>query len=67
MGDGDHYGHIAQEVQQIYPELFTPRAGDEEHLSLNYIEMVPLLLQDIKEQQSIIDELKNEVEVLKNK
>ena len=67
MGDGDHFGHIAQEVQEIYPELITNRAGDEEHLTLNYVEMVPLLLQAIKEQQSIIDEIKNDLEVLKNK
>ncbi len=67
MGDDYHFGHMAQEVQEVFPELVSPRAGDEEHLSLNYMEMIPLLVQSIKEQQDIINGLKDEINDLKNK
>lgn len=67
MGDDYHFGHMAQEVQEVFPELVSPRSGDEEHLSLNYMEMIPLLVQSIKEQQDMIDGLKDEINDLKNK
>lgn len=52
-----HYGLIAQEVQEIYPELV--HADGEGLLSINYIELIPLLIQSIQE-------LSEEVETLKN-
>lgn len=67
MGDAYHFGHMAQEVQSIIPELVKPRPGDEEHLTLSYMEMIPLLVQSIKEQQDIINGLKDEINDLKNK
>ncbi|MEO6732755.1 MAG: tail fiber domain-containing protein [Ferruginibacter sp.] len=59
-------GLIAQEVKAIVPEVVS---GDEakETLGLNYAELVPVLVNAIKEQQKQIDELKQKVKELKNK
>jgi hypothetical protein len=50
-------GLIAQEVKKIVPEVVT---GDEnkEMLGMNYSELVPVLINAIKEQQAQIEDLK---------
>lgn len=50
-------GLIAQEVQNIYPQLVKEINGK---LSVNYNGMIPVLLEAIKEQQKQIEELKKE-------
>jgi hypothetical protein len=56
-----HYGFIAQELEEIIPTLVqdidTPIDGKIK--SVNYIEMIPLLLLKIKDIQKQIDELKS--------
>jgi len=56
-----HYGFIAQELEEIVPNLVqkidTPIDGKVK--SINYIEMIPLLLLKIKDLQKQIDELKS--------
>ena len=42
------YGLIAQEVEELYPELVNTNETDGMK-SLNYIELIPLLLEQIKE------------------
>ncbi|MBC8052773.1 MAG: tail fiber domain-containing protein, partial [Sphingobacteriaceae bacterium] len=56
-------GLIAQDTKSVIPELVT---GDEQKgtLSINYTELVPVLINAIKEQQKQIDELKQKVEKL---
>jgi len=51
-----HYGISAQDLQKIFPDLV--REGQDGYLTVNYTEMVPILLHCIKE-------LKQEIEVLK--
>lgn len=51
-----HYGVSAQDLQKIFPDLV--REGQDGYLTVNYTEMVPILLHCIKE-------LKQEIEVLK--
>jgi hypothetical protein len=55
-----HYGFIAQELEELMPTLVqditTPIDGKIK--SVNYIEMIPLLLLKIKDLQQQIDELK---------
>ena len=51
-----HYGLIAQEVQKFYPDLVYEN-GDG-YLSINYIGIIPLLIQSIKELKAEIDDLK---------
>jgi len=51
-----HYGFIAQEVEQIYPQLVKENPSGIK--TLNYMEMVPLLVLKINKMQQEIDELK---------
>jgi hypothetical protein len=51
-----HYGFIAQEMEQVYPDLVYNNKGTK---SINYTELIPLLLLKIKDLQQQIDELKN--------
>lgn len=55
--EGTHYGFIAQDVQKILPELVYEREGE---LSVNYIEMIPLLLQEIQRLSAEVEELKKQ-------
>ena len=52
-----HYGLIAQELKEEYPSLvYENEQGD---LSINYIEMIPLLVQSIQELTVEINRLKS--------
>ncbi len=58
----EQIGFIAQEVQQVFPQLV--KEDKQGYLAVNYQGMVPVLLEAIKEQQKNIDELKKQVEEL---
>jgi hypothetical protein len=58
------YGFIAQDVSKIYPNLVSIDGGIS---SVNYVDMVPLLVASVKEQQIIIETLKQEITDLKGK
>jgi len=62
--EGHDVGVIAQEVEKVLPEVVTTR--DSGYKAVKYEKMIPLLIEGIKEQQEQIDELKKEVEELKN-
>jgi len=79
---GLNYGFIAQEVEAIVPSfvqekniphinstqrLSTERKDSELLKTVTYVEMIPLLLEGMKEQQKIIEEMKAEIEFLKTK
>ena len=51
-----HYGVSAQELQELYPNLV--KEGQDGYLTVNYIEMVPLLLRSIQELKQELDEVK---------
>jgi hypothetical protein len=53
--DGMHYGFIAQEVRQVLPEVVTGAEGENEVLSMNYTELVPVLVSAVQEQQEQIE------------
>jgi hypothetical protein len=62
----DHFGFIAQDVEKLFPNLVntvTAPVGDEEITikSVNYLEMVPILLLKIKDLQNQIDALNNKI------
>ena len=59
----DNIGFIAQEVEEIIPELVSE--GSDGIKSVNYISMVSILTEAIKEQQKMIQELQNDVSELK--
>ncbi len=56
---GQQIGVIAQELQQVYPELVA--TGDDGFLKVNYTQLTAVLLQGMKEQQQQINELKERV------
>lgn len=49
MGPGVRFGFIAQEVQEIVPELVRSRAKSDSMLNLNYSEIIPWIVEAIKE------------------
>jgi hypothetical protein len=72
MSEGNHYGLIAQEVEQLLPTLvkdfIVPAKYDstgnlvnpmEPVKSVAYTELIPFLIQGFKEQQQTIDSLRN--------
>ena len=52
---GTHYGLLAQEVQEIFPELVYERG---EQLSINYIELIPLLILKVQELSAEVEKLR---------
>ena len=75
--EGRDAGVIAQEIQKVLPEIVQIATVDRDeegkstsgknYLSVDYKKIIPLLIQGIKEQESSIQELKAEIEILKNK
>jgi hypothetical protein len=60
--EGRDIGVIAQEIEEVLPEIVTTR--DSGYKAVKYEKIVPLLIEAIKDQQKQIDELKS---LLKNK
>ena len=64
-------GLIAQDVLKVLPEAVVvpkeevdPKTGEKQYLGVTYTEVIPLLTAAIKEQQTIITELKSRIEAL---
>ena len=55
-------GVLAQEIQEVFPELVTEDGN--EMLAVNYQGLVPVLINALKDQQNEIDELKDMVQAL---
>lgn len=57
-----HYGLVAQEVEQFYPHLVYSIKSDTpeptEIKSVNYVELIPLLLLKVQDLQNQLDDLK---------
>ncbi len=62
-GNQKKIGFSAQEVQSVFPELVTEERG---YLALNYVGLIPILTEAIKEQQNQIEELKITITNLSN-
>lgn len=65
-----HYGFMAQEVQSVFPHLV--KADDAGYLSVNYIGLIPVLVEALKEQEqaaetqdAVIARQEQEIEALK--
>ncbi|MEO8147666.1 MAG: tail fiber domain-containing protein [Bacteroidia bacterium] len=79
LPEGKHFGVIAQELQQVFPELVSrqvkPGRTDDktgqkisetvEYLGVNYIGLIPIAIGGIQEHQKAIEELRKENEALK--
>jgi hypothetical protein len=80
LSEGKHYGFVAQELEEVFPELvtdeihpgtFNDETGEEsepiQYKGVKYMEMIPILLKAIQEQQDMIEELKDKVDRLEGK
>jgi len=57
-------GLIAQEVQNIFPEIVS--RVDSQYLGIKYMELIPLLIKALQEQQEIIEDLSARIETIEN-
>jgi hypothetical protein len=61
---GRHFGVIAQEVEEVLPEIV--KEGPDGDKAVSYTELVPILTEAIKQQQQQIEDLQQEVAQLKH-
>ena len=62
---GHDIGLIAQQIQEIAPEIVTERSNG--YLAVKYEKMVAILVGAIQDQQKIIDEMREEIDEIKSK
>jgi hypothetical protein len=66
--DRRHYGVVAQQVEQVLPDLVKQtETPDGPHKSVNYIELIPLMLSKMQDMQAQIDRLKNDLRRANNR
>ena len=53
-------GLIAHELQEVYPELVTGEKDGEEMQSVNYIGLIPILINEIKMLKKELSDLKKD-------
>lgn len=62
FNEGEQLGLIAQEVEKIFPQLVV--TDNKGYKAVDYVKLVPVLIESTKEQQSQIDGLKQQVDAL---
>jgi len=60
---GRHYGVVAQEVEKVLPEVVN--TGPDGYKAVAYTEIIPVLIEAIKEQQKQIDALQKKLSEMK--
>jgi hypothetical protein len=65
--EGPHYGLIAQEVRQVLPDMVNGDGGENGMLSMNYSELIPVLVKAVQEQQEEIDTQAQQIEDLESR
>jgi len=58
LDDANHIGLVAQQVEKIIPQIVTTAEDENQTKSVAYTDLIPVLIEAIKEQQKQIDELK---------
>lgn len=58
-------GLIAQELEEVIPEVVSNKGNPEVPLGVNYSEIVPVLIKGMQEQQAIIEQQQAEIESMK--
>src|SRR5690554_4729780 len=65
------YGVIAQELELVFPEMISEKAffkssGDQnEYKAVNYVQLIPVLIEALKELKEEVDTNKSEIDLLK--
>jgi len=54
-----HYGFIAQDMEKVFPELVSNNTMG--YKTVNYLELIPIMLSKMKEMQNEIDLLKGKI------
>jgi len=62
--DGRQVGVIAQNVQEVLPEIVSRSPASKDYLSVDYTRLVPVLIQAMKEQQGQITEQQSTIQKL---
>ncbi len=60
------YGVIAQELQKVFPEMVSVVDTEKGYLGVSYIQLIPIILEAIKEQNKKIEDLKLKLESYKS-
>ncbi len=58
-----HFGFIAQEIEQIYPNLI--KIDNKGFYSMDYLQLVPISIKNLQIQANCIKELKSDIEEMK--
>lgn len=62
----EQYGLIAQEIKEIYPEVVEYDSNTDQY-GIRYTELIPIMIEGMKEQQAIIEQQNNKIKALENK
>jgi hypothetical protein len=76
LPEGSQYGFVAQDIEQVFPTLVVNSSHPGEqgvggnsapinYKAVNYIGLIPILTKAIQEQQTTINDLKSEIELLR--
>lgn len=57
----NQFGFLAQEVEKVYPELVHWISGNDSIGSIDYLGLIPLLVEVVQKQQKEIDQLKKNI------
>jgi hypothetical protein len=60
-----HIGFIAQDLMEVFPELVSK--DEKGILCVKYLELIPVLVKSIQEQNAQIADLKKRIAILENK
>jgi hypothetical protein len=60
----EHFGFIAQEIENLYPELV--KNSEMGYKTVNYIELIPVLVSKIQEMDKEIKELHQKIQAIQN-
>ncbi len=68
LDEKNHIGFIAQEVEKVFPQVVSTDDSNSENIkSIAYADIVPVLVEAIKEQQQEIEKLNEMIKELQNK
>ncbi|MBD0831483.1 tail fiber domain-containing protein [Aestuariibaculum sediminum] len=67
LDNKNHFGFLAQEVEKVLPQVVTTDESDDNLKSVAYSDIVPVLVEAIKEQQEQIKNLQARLDDLENK
>jgi len=65
--DKKSYGFIAQELNELFPNIVNEPKDNNDFYSIKYVSMIPLLVKSIQELTTTIEFMREEIDILKQK